>query len=253
MRRLFHLVRFPVLGALLLTIADRLAPGVRGFTVGRTRYIDDALAAALKEGIDQVVVLGAGYDSRAYRIPGIEATRVFELDLPSTQAEKRERLDRSLGQTPGHVTFVPIDFESQRLAEVLPRAGFRDARGTFFVCEGVTEEVSPQAVDSILRFVASASKPESKIAFTYIVRGLLDGTRHFPGTRMYVAYTGFSTRHFALNPEDLPAYLRQCGLELVEDVAGGELAERYFEPSGRRLRANEFHRTALARTPRTTV
>jgi methyltransferase (TIGR00027 family) len=252
-RRLFHLVRLPVLGALLLTIADRLAPGVRGFTVGRTRYIDDALAAALREGIDQLVILGAGYDSRAYRIPGIEATRIFELDLPSTQAQKQKRLDRSLEKAPGQVTFVPIDFESQQLAEVLPSAGFQEGRRTFFVCEGVTEHVSAGAVDSIFRYVASAAEQESKIAFTYMVRGLLDGTQHFPGTRIYVAYGGFSTRRFALNPEQLRGYLLKRGLELIEDVAGADFAERYFRPLRRRFRANEFHRTALARVLRPTA
>jgi methyltransferase (TIGR00027 family) len=241
------------LGALLLGIADRLAPGVRGFTVGRTRYIDDALVAALGEGIDQVVILGAGYDSRPYRIPGIESTRVFELDLPCSQAQKRKRLHRLLEKVPDHVAFVPLDLESQKLAEILPSSGFREGRRTFYICEGVTEHLSARAVDSIFRYVASAAEQESNIAFTYMVRGLLDGTKHFPGTRIYVAYGGFSTRRFALNPEQLRGYLLKRGLELIEDMAGADFAERYFRPLRRRLRANEFHRTALARVLRPTA
>lgn len=249
-RLLFHLGRMPLLGTLLLEIPDGLAPGVRGFTVGRTRYIDDALVAALREEIDQVVILGAGYDSRAYRIPGIESTRVFELDLPETQTQKRKRVHRLLEKVPDHVTFVALDLESQELAEILPSSGFREGRRTFFICEGLTEHISAGAVDRIFRYVADATKQESKIAFTYLVRGLLDGTKHFPGTRAHLAYSGFSTRAFALNPEDLRVYLSERGLELIEDVAGAEFAERYFRPLRRRLRANEFHRTALARVLR---
>lgn len=250
MRRLFRLVRLPHLGSLLLRIADVLAPGVRGFTVGRTRYIDDALAAALREGIDQVVIIGAGYDSRAYRIPGIQATRVFEVDLPFIQAGKRECVRRLLDELPDHVTFVALDLESAGLAKGLSSTGFREGCRSFFVCEGVTEHVSPAAVDGIFRCASTAASPGSKIAFTYLVRGLLDGSKDFPGTRLHVRYSGFSTRAFALNPEELQAYLSERGLELIEDVAGAEFAERYFRPLRRRLRANEFHRTALARVPR---
>jgi len=199
------------------------------------------------------VIFGAGYDGRAYRIPGIESTRVFEMDLPHIEAEKRKRLCRLLERTPDHVAFVPIDFESQKLAEVLPSAGFREGRRTFFVCEGVTEHVSAEAADGIFRYAASSATPESRIAFTYLDRGLLDGTKHFPGTRTYVSHSGFSLRSFALDPKQLRPYLSQRGLELIEDLAGAEFAERYFEPSRRRLRANEFHRTALARVPRPTV
>jgi len=249
-RLLFHLARLPLLGTALLGVADILAPGVRGFTIGRTRYIDDALVAALEEGFDQVVILGAGYDSRAYRIPGIESTRVFELDLPQIQAEKRKRLSCLLERAPGHVVSVPIDLESQKLAEVLPGAGFREGHRAFFVCEGVTEHVSAEAADGIFRYAASSAAPGSPIAFTYLDRGLLDGTKLFPGTRFHVSHGGFSLRSFALDPKRLAPYLSERGLELIEDVAGAEFAERYFEPSRRRLRANDFHRTALARVVR---
>jgi methyltransferase (TIGR00027 family) len=250
---LFQLVRLPLIGTPMLRITDALAPGVRGFIVGRTRYIDDALSAALGDGNDQIVILGAGYDSRPYRIPGIESTRVFELDLPRLQVEKRRRVCRLLEKLPEHVAFVPIDFESQELAEVLPSAGFREGHPAFFICEGVTEHISAEATDRIFRYVASAATSERRIVFTYLDRRLLDGSGHFPGTRMHIAHSGFSLRSFAVDPKQLRPHLSQRGLELIDDVAGAEFAERYFEPSGRRLRANEFHRTALARVLRATA
>jgi methyltransferase (TIGR00027 family) len=246
-RFLFRLVRLPLLGSSLLGVSDRLAPGVRGFILGRTRYIDDALIAALGEGIDQVVILGAGYDSRAYRLPGIESSRVFELDLPCTQAQKRRCMERLLDGLPDHVTLVPLDLESRTLSENLSRSGFKEGCRSFFVCEGLTEELSPAAVDGVFRYVAGTARQGSMIAFTYLVRGLLDGSKNFPGTRFHVRYSGFSIRHFTINPEELPAYLSRRGLELVGDVAGADFAEWYFTPTRRRVRTNEFHRTALAR------
>lgn len=248
---LFQLLRSPVLGPLLLDLTDRLAPGVRGFPVARTRYIDDALIASLREGIDQVVILGAGYDSRAYRIAGIERARVFEVDHPDTQARKRALIDRILGRAPKHVCFVPIDFNRQGLGEALLMAGCSESRRAFFIWEGVTEYLSERAVDATLRYVADATEGDSRIVFTYMDRGVLSGTKHFPGASALVASSrlGSEPYTFGLEPSTLRRYLSERGFELIEDVAGAEFETRYFKPLGRRLRANEFQRTALARVP----
>lgn len=107
----------------------RFAPGGRGaieFITARERYIDDFLKSCLSEGLDQVVILGAGFDTRAYRIAGIEKARVFEVDHPDTQEVKLKRLKKALAPMPGHVSFVAMDFNSQTLAERLEaNAGHR--------------------------------------------------------------------------------------------------------------------------------
>src|SRR5215211_3861401 len=103
-------------------IYDRFfAPGVGAieFITARERYIDDFLKASLVEGLDQVVILGAGFDTRAYRIAGIEKTRVFEIDHPATQEVKLERLKKVIDPLPTYVTFLPVDFNTQMLGERL--------------------------------------------------------------------------------------------------------------------------------------
>src|SRR5262245_37921206 len=144
-----HLSRLPMLGAIVpWSLIDGHWMGSRGTVVVRTRYIDDVLADALRSGVEQLVILGAGFDSRAYRMRGIERIRVFEVDHPMTQAEKKKMVVRRLGTLPPHVTFVPIDFGTHTLDTVMPDAGFRTAARTFFICEGVTHYLSAPTVDA---------------------------------------------------------------------------------------------------------
>ncbi len=91
----------------------RSYPGALEFILTRERYIDDFLTRCLREGLDQVVILGAGFDTRAYRVPGIEKTHVFEVDHPTTREAKRKRLKKAIDPLPGHVTFVAVDFNTR--------------------------------------------------------------------------------------------------------------------------------------------
>src|SRR5262245_50842178 len=118
--------RIPAIGAAVpWSIIDGHWSGPRGTVAVRTRYLDDALGAALRRGANQVVILGAGFDCRAYRIPGIERARVFEVDHPATQAKKKAVIARRLAEVPPHVTFVPVDFSTDSLGAVMPRSGYR--------------------------------------------------------------------------------------------------------------------------------
>src|ERR687897_2011931 len=95
-------------------IYERIGPpGAIAFITARERYIDDFLKACLSEGLDQVAILGAGFDTRAYRIPGIEKMLVFEIDRPATQAVKLKRFKKVIDPLPDYVTFVPVDFNTQ--------------------------------------------------------------------------------------------------------------------------------------------
>ena len=235
--------------AAVVAIIERRWGGPLGAAVCRTRYIDDALAAALAEPVEQVVILGAGFDSRAYRIPGMDRARVFEVDHPATQATKQAVMRRLLRGLPRHVTFVPVDFDRERLADAMAAGGFRSDARTFFLWEGVTNYLTAGAVDATLRFVASAASPGSPLLFTYIHRGMLDGSLAFEGARAGSAtvqrigepYT------FGLDPAEVPAYLAARGLRLVEDVAAPDYRTRYLRPLGRDMKIWEFYRAALAR------
>ena len=221
--------------------------GPRGTVAVRTRYIDDALEDALRGGLDQVVILGAGFDCRAYRIPGIDRTRVFEVDHPATQPRKREIITRRLGAIPSHVTLVPLDLTAQDLDTVMEGAGYRNGARTFFVCEGLTHYLSPEVVDAVLRYAARSAAAGSRMVFTYIQRAMLDGSVRFEGAENTLATVRRAGEPytFGFDPAELPRYLAERGLRLIEDVGADAYRARYLLPRGRQREAlAEYQRAA---------
>ena len=246
-----RLSRLPVIGtAMPWSLVDGHWSGPRGTVAVRTRYIDDALGHALQSGVDQVVILGAGFDSRAYRIPGIDRARVFEVDHPATQAWKKAVITRRLGRLPAHVTFVPIDFATRALDEVMAAFGYRRDARAFFICEGVTHYLSDAPIDNLFRHVGQ-SAGGSRMVFTYIHRGMLDGSVAFTGAHDTLATVRRAGEPytFGFDPADLPAYLGPRGLSLIEDVDSATYRERYLKPLGRGQESlAEFQRAALVET-----
>jgi methyltransferase (TIGR00027 family) len=244
-----RLSRLPVVGgAVPWSLVDGHWAGPRGTVAVRTRYIDDRLGDALCRGTEQVVILGAGFDSRAYRLPGIARARVFEVDHPATQAEKRRRLARRFGPLPPHVTLVPIDFTTDTLDAALPRSGYRGDATTFVILEGVTHYLPAEAVDVLFRYVARNAAAGSQMVFTYIHRGALDGSVTFPRAAQTLASVrGVGEPYtFGFDPAELPAYLAARGLRLIEDVGAREYREWYLAPRGRGQEPlTEFQRAAL--------
>ena len=156
---------------------ERLAPGAAGEAVTRTRFIDDYLKKCIDDGIQQLVILGAGYDSRAYRIEGLKGkVRVFEVDHPDTQRVKTQRLRKIFGLLPDHVVYVPIDFDKEKLDKRLFESGYDRNLKTLFIWEGVTVYISAGAVDETLSFVANNSGQGSSIIFNYVFQSVIDGT-----------------------------------------------------------------------------
>lgn len=230
-----RLSRVPVVGAALpWALVDGHWAGPRGTVAVRTRYIDDALEEALRGGLDQVVILGAGFDCRAYRVPGIDRARVFEVDHPATQPRKREIVTRRLGTLPPFVTLVPIDLTTQALDTVMPGAGYRSGARTFFICEGLTHYLSPAVVDAVFRYAARSAVVGSQMVFTYIHRAMLDGSARFEGADNTLATVRRAGEPytFGWDPVELPLYLTERNLRLIEDVGADAYRTRYLLPRG---------------------
>jgi len=228
-------------------LIDLRWPGARSSGIARTRLIDDYVSASLREGVDQIIILGAGFDCRAYRIAGIEMTRVFEVDHPATLSKKKESVRRIFGALPKHVVYVDVDFMTQPLGQALHDAGLNAYKRCFFIWEGVTNYLTEQAVDSTLSYIGSVRG--SRTVFTYVHRGVLDGSATFEGTR-HVRKTlqrAGETWTFGLYPKDLHAYLAERGLDLVEDLGASEYRARYVGASARRTKGYEFYRVVFAR------
>lgn len=244
----WRLLFLPGVRHALIALTERRGPGALGMLLCRTRYIDDALCNALGQGLDQVVNLGVGFDTRAYRIPGIHQTRMFEVDQPTPLAWKQERLRKVLGTPPPHVTFVPIDFNEQKLEDALAAAGFRTGARTFFIWEGVTQYITAEAVDSVLRYVSRVAALGTQIAFTYIQHGIIDGSARSETDEGFVSATqrGGMPWVFGLDPAELAGYLAARGFTLIDHAGASEYRRRYLDPIGRQINVYEGEQMALA-------
>ncbi len=237
------------IGNAIIAIGNWLAPGGFGNLIGRTCFIDRALREALEEGVDQLVILGAGYDCRAYRLPQPSPVTTFEVDHPDTQVRKRGAIERLESCSTANVCFVAIDFERESLETEMPRSGFASGMRNFFIWEGVTQYLRPTSVEATLRYVVDVSRPGSQIAFTYVDAGLVSRTKRFAGAgRILRAARRLGEPFlFGVEPRELRPFLEARGLELLDDVAGRGFAERFFAPRSRRLFASEYEHVALAR------
>ena len=151
------IMRPPKMWNFLMNIREKSTPGVVGGIICRTRYIDDLLTKAINERFETIVNFGAGMDSRAFRIPGIENIPYFELDLPDTIKDKSYYTSKNIGATPAKLSLVPIDFNTQNLDEVLYNAGYNLSSKTFFIWEGVTQYISKEAVNNTFKYIAQAA------------------------------------------------------------------------------------------------
>lgn len=250
LRRAVRLSHLPLFGRLVRSYADWRAPGARTSGIARTWLIDEWLCAALTDGIGQVVILGSGFDCRAYRLPCLTSTTVLELDHPATLALKRERLNATLSKIPDHVQLMGIDFARDDLRLVLAGARLDEQRPTVFVWEGVTNYLNAAAIDSVLAVVAG-SVVRTRLIFTYVHRGAIDGSVMFDGAqrlRRNVERLG-EPWTFGLIPEDLPAFLRARGLRLERDLGARAYRRECFGEEGERMRGYDFYHVANAAVP----
>ena len=244
LRAVLRVARRPAARRLAVGFLDRRWPGARSSGVARTRWIDDALRAELRAGCRQVVILGAGFDARAWRLPELSDRRVFELDREATQAHKRARLG-----APAQAVLVAGDLGVPGFEKALVAAGFVPGERACFLLEGVTNYLSAGAVDAVLRFVGLACAPGSALLFTYVHRAFLSGALRAEGAERLRRTLARSQEPwtFGLDPAELPAWLRERGLELEEDLGASEYRERVLGEAGR---GYEFYRAARARVSR---
>ncbi len=219
------------LGALMLPLLGHLDPGINEFLVARTRYFDDVVGSGPDRGMQQLVILGAGYDSRAYRLSAARSfKRIFEVDHPATQQAKRTCL-RQVGIMPlEHLVYVPIDFMAEELDKLFDY-GYQSDVLTLFTWEGVTEYLSTSAVDQTLAFVRRSALPGSVIVFDYIYAEALTTARlrlSIALTRRMRRFTGESLV-FGIAEGSVEAFLTERGLSAIANVTHEDLERLYFQ------------------------
>jgi methyltransferase (TIGR00027 family) len=209
--------------------ADLSLRPLRLFIAARSRFSEDTLAAGVIRGVRQVVVLGAGLDTFALRNPhASEGVRVFEVDYPATQGWKRDRLEQAGLPLPASLTFAPVDFERQSLAEGLAAAGFRADAPAFFQWLGVVPYLTREAFAATLDFIAGV--PGSEVVFDYA-----EPFENYPADRrahvMAIA-AGTAARGepwlSLFDPSEISEMLRSRGFGIIEDLGLAEIGERFY-------------------------
>ncbi len=217
----------------------RIPRAMRAFMVARSRVAEDELMKAIARGTSQYVVLGAGLDTFAYRRPAAAAhVRIFEVDHPSTQAWKRAQLAAASIDVPSAVTFAPVDFERQTLAEGLAEAGFDRTSPAFFSWLGVTIYLTEDAITSTFTFIASTARGGGLVFDYAMPRGSVGvrGRLAFDALASRVAAVGEPFQTF-FDPDTLHARLTALGFRSIVDRGSDEMNARYFadRPDGLRL------------------
>ena len=218
--------------------ADPALRPMRLFIAARSRVSEDALAHCVGRGVRQVVVLGAGLDTFSLRNPfAAQGVRVFEVDHPATQAWKRERLAQAGLALPATLTFAPVDFERQSLAEGLATAGFDRSRPAFFQWLGVVPYLTREAVSATLDFIAGI--PGSAVVFDYtepFENHSPERRANLMATAERAAARGEPWLSF-FNPSELEALLRDKGFTDIEDLGHAEMIGRFSPALAEGLRS----------------
>jgi methyltransferase (TIGR00027 family) len=210
------------------------AKGIYEYVIARTKYFDKAFTDALEQQFDQIVIFGAGFDSRALRFNSLnKSTTVFELDAPKTQEDKLKGYQSKKISVPKSLVFIPIDFNKEKLKDKLKQSGFGTGKKTLFVLEGVTMYLSESAVESTLRFISDSSSVGSKVVFDHIYAGVLRRENRYYGEKGMVERVAKAGEKwtFALEEDEAKSFLSKFGF-VVEDNCGSKgLEERYFRDS----------------------
>lgn len=230
---------------LMIRSSEWAGPGLWANLACRKRFIADKITESLDD-INAVVILGAGLDTRAYRLNRRVRIPVFEVDLPVNIARKAKTVQRVLGGPPLSVRLVALDFEHDDLLTALAEHGYHTDYRAFFICEGVTQYLTEAGVRRTLDGLRAAASG-SRLVFTYVRRDFIDGTNRY-GTR--TLYRKVRQRqqlwHFGIEPDQVADFIAEYGWRLVEQAGPDELVARYVEPTGRKLKASQLEWSAYA-------
>jgi methyltransferase (TIGR00027 family) len=230
---------------LTMAAMERGGPGLWASMNCRKRYIADKVNEALDD-IDAVVVLGAGFDTLAYRLARKTRIPIFEVDQPVNIARKTAAVRRVLGEQPVSVRLVPLDFEHDDVLDVLTGHGYRPGSRTFFVWEAVTQYLSAEAVDSTLKRLRRATSG-SRLVFTYVLRDFIDGINLYGADALYRRFRQRQQLwQFGMPPQEVAAFLAGHGWQLAEQAGPDLIMRRYVEPTGRQLTVSPIEWSAYA-------
>ena len=232
-------------------LGNKIIPGMHEHLISRTRYIDDLIEKSTFANIEQYVILGAGYDSRAHRLKLPSKLKIFEVDQSEVQELKRLRLPDNMPNRES-ITYVDIDFNHQSLKEQLINVGFDQNKSTIFTLEGVSQYISREALDATLKEVADLNpNSNSKIFISYVNKLLNEDSKACfgKGYSKPEKAVSFITNSAAkmgepwisfYSAEEIESILSQNNFTLIENKTLADLNSKYFTPVGRTIPENHI-------------
>jgi methyltransferase (TIGR00027 family) len=233
------LLNLPPLGRYL---AEYINPGSYHYVNTRTKHIDKTLLNSLEQGIDQLIILGAGSDSRAYRFKEeLKKVRIFEVDFPATQQKKKYDLEHN-NIDHKQVTFIPIDFNSESLESAIFKSGFRKGLRNLFIWEGVSFYLSPKAVDQVLSFVKDNSAPGSSIIFDYVNESfVLQRQISKRAQKSFDFHKKLGEPYvFGIEDNGISGFMKKRGFEIISDLSPNGLEQTYLIRTNGKLHGHVF-------------
>lgn len=212
---------------------NRFFPGLHEYIIARTAYFDELFVRALNNHTPQIVLLGAGYDTRAYRFAALnENTKIYELDSPHTQNSKISCLKRAKIAIPKQVNFVPIDFIKDSLLEVLETAGFQNQHKTLFIWEGVSYYLDRESIENTLTFFNQFTQKDSTLAFDYIISAPEADLGEYYGVKEFLQtmkdYHADEELMFSIGKGEIESFLTARNLSLVEHMDTETIESAYL-------------------------
>ncbi len=211
---------------------SKVAPsGIYEYVLARTKLLDEIFLEGLAKRVYQIVILGAGMDTRALRFKSKnQGTRIIELDIAKTQRPKIEILNRKQVELPKELIFASIDFNRQSLSDVLMNAGYQRDQQSLFLWEGVTMYLNSDAVDGTLTFIRESSQKGSCVAFDYIFKSVLRQENKYYGEREIFDTVSRAGEGWTFGIEEggIEEFLSERGFRMMSHYTPSELEERYF-------------------------
>lgn len=247
-RLLCSLALLPPAERLFYDLIQRRIPGALASGLARTRLIDDLLETTLQQGAGQVIILGAGFDTRNLRLTNLQDLPIIEIDHPDTARRKLHTLSRHIKTLPKNTRYLSIDFNSQSLEDLFRQQSIDLSIPTTLIWEGVTNYLQKEAVDAVFALARKFAKG-SFVIFTYIDKQVLENpTLYYGAMRLIKDLDAIEERWtFGFRPEELPGYLADFGLQLLKDAGAADYRQQYIPERKKILKGYEFYRVAMAR------
>ncbi|HEX8014576.1 MAG TPA: SAM-dependent methyltransferase [Flavobacterium sp.] len=237
--------KYAIIRKYISNTIQKKIPGALSSGIARTKYIDDLLKSTITNGVKQVIILGAGFDTRALRLDFLESIPVIEIDHPNTSKFKIATYKNRIGQLPKNIEFYQIDFNKQSLEELAEQHNFDFTKPATVIWEGVTNYLTEDAIKNTFEFIKKFTT-NSYVIFTYVHKDILENPGSFlGGEKLLTDLDKLEEKWtFGFKPEELSDYLKSFDMMLIEDMSAIEYRSKYLP--NRDEKGYEFYRAAIA-------